>query len=157
MRWACISSNVKFLALGHEVGLPKQLTNGDILASVAQAEEEVFGIEYAEQMVYVVFVDRNATVPVADDQIESFAEGRIHLYGHHIEPRHHDFAHGRLTEFKDAGDHLLLVFFDHALAFANVNEEAEAVLAQEYAFGGHFVFVAAGKGSQAAQEKGERG
>ena len=107
-------------------------------------------------MIDALLVNGNAAVPFGDNEIEGLAERSVHIHRNDIEPRHHDLAHGRLAKFKNAGDHLLLVLFDHPLAFTYMDEKAQAVFTQKDAFRGHFVGVPPRKGGQPAEQERER-
>ncbi len=47
--------------------------------------------------------------------------------------RHHDLAHLGIGQLEDVVDHLALVFFEHALLFANLDQQAQLLLSDERA------------------------
>ena len=101
--------------------------------SMREDAEQVLGVEHADDVIDGVGVDGNARLAALDDDLHGVVEGGVGLDGDHVDARHHDLADGGVGELEDVVDHLALVFFEHALLLADLDQQAQLVFGDERA------------------------
>src|SRR5579883_620164 len=122
---------IQTLGLRHKVGRAQQVANGHMVVTLAQLLEHVSGVENTDNVINIVFVDRNARETALQGKVNGLIDVGIAFQRHHIDARDHHLAHRRIGELEDAADHLGLFLFKHALFFTHRDEQAQFFLGHE--------------------------
>ena len=76
-------------------------------------------------MVDIALKDRQARMAALDEEIQRFAQRGVDFDGDHIDPRHHDLAHGRLIQAQHGGNHGMLLILDGAVLLTGGDERED--------------------------------
>ena len=143
---------VRVLGGRDEVGLAEEglevETIGRKLCAIGggQILDDVFGEKDANDVVDGVVIDRDAGIFLLVDEGDGFVKGGLEGEADDVHAVGHDVVDGFVVEFEDVVDHFLLVDFDSALLFANVDHHAD------FFFGDVFVFLMGVNAEEAHEE-----
>ena len=81
--------------------------------------------EDPDDLVEVLFVDREAQLSAVKHHVHRFADRRLDRHGHDVDPRRHDFADRDLVELHHIRHHLELVLVDRPLTASELGEDLD--------------------------------
>jgi len=113
----------------HEQGVAHQVLDGQMVGVlVAGAVEEVLGVKDADDAVEVASGGGDAAVAGVGDEASGGFDALVGVEADDVGARRHDLAGVGAPELEDVLDHVDLVFFDGALAFALVGNADDLLL-----------------------------
>ena len=100
----------------------------DIPAVASECNQQILGVEHADDVLGLVFPDRHARILRLQNRVDDLTVGFVGVHGLHLGAMYHDVEHLKIGQVENAAEHMRIVFLHAAIALAKLDRATQLLM-----------------------------